>query len=809
MKTTRFFPLFALLLAVLFSTFEAFAVETKKNFMVEKDFFVAQPDSVGTPRFAPAEGKVGLVLAGGGAKGFYHIGVIKALEENNIPIDYVAGTSMGAIIGALYAAGYTPEQMEELVLSGKVEKWAMGTIDKKYRYYYLERPNSPSRLSIYLDVKQDTVRNKNSLNLALPHAFIDTSQIDLALVELFAPATQACGGDFNRLMVPFMCISTDMNAHEAVRMREGDLSFAVRASMAYPMAYRPVTDSKGRVLVDGGCYDNFPWQPMKEELAPDFIIGSVCLDSKQVARPDSSIETQVMALVTVPTDYVLPEEDGVTIFRNVDFSVFDFKAGAKIIEQGYKDALQQMSVLKERITARRTTEELAAMREKFLASCPELRVGELRADGLRKRQREYARVLVGMDKYRDTTKRENLTMKEMKDKYLTLMASGNFTSSGFPQVKYDSLHQDFSVGLNLSSKPNVRFLIGGNVSSTAFNQAFLGFNYTRLSRTSQNVSADLFLGPVSSIAKVGGRSIFLKKKPMYFDYSVEASWLSTLRGTFGKITPSFSAIEARTIESFAHAGFGMVMTQKSIFEMSVNTGFNFFSYQAPYDEPDSPHTHDRFRFVAGEMKIERSTLDKMSFATQGTRLALSIIGVHGRDRYENEALNALGEYAYEQRSWVGAKFQWEHYPSNWAQSWFSMGYNFEAVWTNHPDFANNYSTTLSSPRYTPIAHSKMIYMPEFFANSYVAVGAMPTFKLRDNFYLRLGAYAMLRDLVTSKQHLRVSDYMHYIGDLSLIYHTRLGPVSLSATKYNFTTRNNLYLTFNFGHPIFGNRGLYY
>lgn len=449
------------------------------------------------------------------------------------------------------------------------------------------------------------------------------------------------------------------------------------------------------------------------------------------------------------------------------------------------------------------------MREKFLASCPELRVGELRADGLRKRQREYARVLVGMDKYRDTTKRENLTMAEMKDKYLTLMASGNFTSSGFPQVKYDSLHQDFSVGLNLSSKPNVRFLIGGNVSSTAFNQAFLGFNYTRLSRTSQNVSADLFLGPVSSIAKVGGRSIFLKKKPMYFDYSVEASWLSTLRGTFGKITPSFSAIEARTIETFAHAGFGMVMTQKSIFEMSVNTGFNFFSYQAPYDEPDSPHTHDRFRFVAGEMKIERSTLDKMSFATQGTRLALSIIGVHGRDRYENEALNALGEYAYEQRSWVGAKFQWEHYPSNWAQSWFSMGYNFEAVWTNHPDFANNYSTTLSSPRYTPIAHSKMIYMPEFFANSYAAVGAMPTFKLRDNFYLRLGAYAMLRDLITSKHHLRVSDYMHYIGDLSLIYHTRLGPVSLSATKYNFTTRNNLYLTFNFGHPIFGNRGLYY
>ena len=213
--------------------------------------------------------------------------------------------------------------------------------------------------------------------------------------------------------------------------------------------------------------------------------------------------------------------------------------------------------------------------------------------------------------------------------------------------------------------------------------------------------------------------------------------------------------------------------------------------------------------MAGELKFERSTLDKLTFATKGSRLTLSAIGVHGRNRYENEELNARGEYASELRSWVGAKFLWEHYPSNWTKSWFSMGYNIEAVYTNHPDFANNFSTTLSSPRYTPIAHSKMIFMPEFFANHYVALGAMPTFKLAPNLYLRASAYAMLREPITSGEHLHVPDHMHYIGDLSLIYHTRVGPISISATKYNFTTRNNAYLTFNFGHPIFGNRGLYY
>ncbi|MBR7096344.1 MAG: patatin-like phospholipase family protein, partial [Alistipes sp.] len=106
------------------------------------------------------DGRIGLVLAGGGAKGLYHIGVIKALEENDIPIDYVSGTSMGAIIGALYAAGYSTEQMEAIVASGSVEQWVSGVIDPKYKFYYNERPDSPSMLSIYADIKRDSTSEK-------------------------------------------------------------------------------------------------------------------------------------------------------------------------------------------------------------------------------------------------------------------------------------------------------------------------------------------------------------------------------------------------------------------------------------------------------------------------------------------------------------------------------------------------------------------------------------------------------------------------------------------------------------------------
>ena len=97
----------------------------------------------------------------------------------------------------------------------------------------------------------------------------------------------------------------------------------------------------------------------------------------------------------------------------------------------------------------------------------------------------------------------------------------------------------------------------------------------------------------------------------------------------------------------------------------------------------------------------------------------------------------------------------------------------------------------------------MLYMPEFAANRYAALGVMPTFKLFPNLYLRAGAFAMLRDPLSER------DYVHYIGDLSFVYHTPVGPVSLSVTKYNFDTTNNCYVMFNFGHPIFGSKGLYY
>lgn len=751
-----------------------------------------------------ADARVGLVLAGGGAKGLYHIGVIRALEENGIPIDYISGTSMGAIVAALYAAGYSPDEMTEIVASGDVSRWVSGRIDDKYRFYYTERADGPTMLSVYAEMKRDSLSNKNSLSLALPHAFINTAQIDLALTGLFAPASTVCGGDFDRLMVPFRCVATDMNGHRAVEFSKGDLPFVVRASMAYPLAFRPVTTDDGMVLVDGGCYNNFPWQVLEEDFAPDFLIGSQCVADDEYATQASSVEQQVMALITSPTDYVLPPGRSFLIKREVDAGILDFAAGMEIIQQGYDDAMDMMPELMARLDARRTPSEMAARREAFRSRCPDLEIDEIRIDGLRKRQSSYARTFLHFDERRSEGGDVGpFDFETVKERYYSLMATNEFSSSAFPRVRYDTVRQNYDLTFYLESKPRWRFLVGGNISSTVFNQAYLGFNYFSVGRTAQYAHGDLYLSPVSVMAGIGGRTVILKRRPMYVDYEMTLSHRTTLHGTFGNITPVRNSIDARVNEIFFHTAFGVAMTRKSLVEASFNTGFNSYGYQAVYDPADTPHTHDWFRFVAGRVALERSTLDKIIYPTSGTRLSLSGIAVSGRDIYENAATRLTGERGDAVRSWIGAKLQWEHYPGDWQRSWFSMGYNIEAVCTNHPRFGNPEATILTSPRYAPISHAKMIYMPDYFADRYLAGGLMPTFELMRSFYLRASFYAMLRDRTSAR------DYMRYISDLTLVYHTRIGPVSLSLTKYDLDSWNNMYVTFNFGYPIFGRKALYY
>ena len=214
--------------------------------------------------------KVGLVLSGGGAKGMTHIGIIRALEENNIPIDYITGTSMGAIIGSLYAMGYSPDDMEALLRSEDFKRWYSGQVEPEYGYYFKQNRPTPEFFNIRFSFK-DSLHIKPQI---LPTSMVNPIQMNLVFVELFARATAACSGDFNRLFVPFRCIASDVYNKKPLIMRRGDLGDAVRASMSFPFVFKPI-EIDSVLAYDGGIYNNFPTDIMREDFKPEVIIGSV------------------------------------------------------------------------------------------------------------------------------------------------------------------------------------------------------------------------------------------------------------------------------------------------------------------------------------------------------------------------------------------------------------------------------------------------------------------------------------------------------------------------------------------------------
>ena len=212
------------------------------------------------PSLAAQRKKVGVVLGGGGAKGVAHIGVLKVLEEAGIPIDYVAGTSMGAIVGGLYSIGYTPAEIDTMVLE---QDWTMLLSDriKRNSLTFPEKENS-ERYILSLPfgkekkdrVIQGMIKGQNLMNLF--------SNLTIGYHDSV---------DFQKFNIPFACVAVDAVDGKDYVFRKGSLPLAMRASMAIPAVFAPVRlDSM--VLIDGGLNDNFPVD-VARQMGADIIIG--------------------------------------------------------------------------------------------------------------------------------------------------------------------------------------------------------------------------------------------------------------------------------------------------------------------------------------------------------------------------------------------------------------------------------------------------------------------------------------------------------------------------------------------------------
>jgi NTE family protein len=228
---------------------------------------------------------IGLTLSGGGAKGLAHIGILKAIDSAELNINYLTGTSMGSIVGGLYAAGYSGDSIE--AIARKINWNVILSNSIPMTNYIMEEKGEYGKYAVELPVK-----NKK---ISLPSGFLESQELWLILEKYFYPVASV--HQFDSLSIPYRCIGTDLATGDAVVLGKGSLVAAIRASMAIPGAFSPV-DIDGRRLVDGGVTRNFPVKDLKA-MGAKFAIGvSVSTPLKNVQELDDPVTviTQVIFL---------------------------------------------------------------------------------------------------------------------------------------------------------------------------------------------------------------------------------------------------------------------------------------------------------------------------------------------------------------------------------------------------------------------------------------------------------------------------------------------------------------------------------
>lgn len=369
--------------------------------------------------------KVGLVLSGGGAKGFSHIGALKVLEEAGIPIDYIAGTSMGAIVGGLYAIGYNTQAIDSLI---KVQDWSHLLSDETYR------ENLPASLKenqggYILSLPYEVKIKERKGSVRLPPGVISGQNLYSLFLNLTIGYQDST--DFDNLPIPFACVAADSRAGKEVVFREGILPEAMRASMAIPGLFAPV-EKDSMLLIDGGIINNYPVDVVRK-MGADIVIGVIMpRDHKSIEKNRGTITEVIEQL-----GYFIGQEKRIKNITDTDiliapdvhpYGMMDFESLAidTIIhrgEQGARKKWDELTALKETLGITDSADIRKKIENPYILM-DTLEIRSIRFEGLSKIEEA------------DMIKRVNLKNNKIARRELESITSRIFGSGLFTKVFY-------------------------------------------------------------------------------------------------------------------------------------------------------------------------------------------------------------------------------------------------------------------------------------------------------------------------------------------------------------------------------------
>lgn len=719
---------------------------------------------------------VGLVMSGGGARGLAHVGVIQALEENNIPIDYVAGTSMGAIVAALYSMGYTPAEMKAILSSEEFKHWYTGTMDTRYMFYFRRNNEVPEFLNINFELKDSIRIHKPAINL------INPNPMSLGIMQTFAQYTTACNNDFDSLFVPFRCVAADIYNKKQIIFNSGDLGDAVRASMSYPFVFKPIKRDS-ILMYDGGIYNNFPADVMQNDFAPDIIIGSVV--SKNAPLPDTrDMMSQIENLVMGRSSYELPDSNGILLTMQLDkITLLEFDKLDMISGLGYEKTMAVMDTIKQRITTRSDSATLARRRNEFKRRLPPLQFKNIEITGATPQQQEYIKSEF------HTNNKDIFDFEDCKRAYFRLL-SGNIISSIVPRAVYNPTDSTYTLHLDVEMNPPFSLKVGGGISTNNSNQIYFATQYRNLNNHSKEFILEGQLGKVYNNVQLSGRIDFAASVPMSLKMIGSFSTIDyyNMKYMFTRENP-IALNHEREFFAKIKLIFPFLLRQKAEFGIGMANIKDEYIPTNIIDLNLPQFDRNKIYLFGGSIKFEGNTLDSKEFSTTGmyeSILAQFFVGKEKFHSYQNSNKKDTHQ------SWLQMSYKRKDFFE--LNKYATLGTLLHIHYSTRALSHSYQASMMQAGVFAPNMNSIFNYDPSFRANQFVGAGIIPIYKINNFMHLRGGLYGFIpyrkikeySDGSAYFEKKRFNDFQ-YIMEAAIV--ARFSSMSISAYIDHYSSHN--------------------
>lgn len=711
--------------------------------------------------------KVGLVLSGGGAKGYAHIGALRVIEEAGVHIDYIGGTSMGAIVGGLYASGYSADQLEQLLRSVDIMQELQDAVEREDRTIYEKVYNEKYLLSISM---QD-------FSIQLPTALSDGQRVH----DLFANWTADVGHirDFDKLPIPFLAVATDIESGDDVIIETGMLAEAMRASAALPGVLSPY-ELNGRLLTDGGVSNNYPAGEVKAK-GMDYVLG-ISVEADPLKAGDiKSVGDLIMQIAFFQANRRNVEQYDLTdldIKPQLDgFSVLSFSDIDTLINAGYLAALEmkpQLDSLAARQRGQPSTRDTSDVKIPGYLNVRRVKITGSEELSDRQVLSYWDEKLPGRISWEDF--REGLTALHVTGRYANINYRWTYTDDSMDEVDLELIFeaqstfgQQLRIGLHYDQVYRGNLLLNLTLYDVLIDNALTSLDLIAGNRLRYRFDY--------RINRINGSAFGLRSRLDYADvgFDVPDTRIDPLRVTLDELDFRFSDIESELY-------WDIRQTQNSFTGVAVAAKY----YSTQSDQLSSADTTGLFAlsndwFFVPKVYLLYDKLNKTHFPMRGFKLNAEARAIRELSGDEsgwafNADLDFLGMVQVAEKQSIGLDLSLGGFLDRSSLPYrYYLGSNNQKLMNNFKPFP---SLTLGQASGNRLAMAELFLRWRLFSNHYLHLGA------------RTAHLGNPNELPSS-----IDAGWITAGVLSYGLDTPLGPVELT---YGYGTEGG-HLYFNLGH----------